>query len=67
MSKILKFKLNWWGLVGTTIMYIYIISLIFNYVINREVNQILQIGASFLALTHTVFQIKLVVKEITNS
>lgn len=62
----MKIKLGLWGLVGTTIIYIYIMNLFFNYVINREVDEILQIGASFMALIYTVFQIKLIVKEVIN-
>ena len=65
-NEMLKFKLGLWGVVGTTMIYIYIMNLFFSYVINREVDEILQIGASFIALFYTVFQIKLIVKEITN-
>lgn len=62
----LKFKLGLWGVVGTTIIYLYVMNLFFTYVINREVDEILQIGATFISLVYTVFQIKIVVKEITN-
>jgi hypothetical protein len=41
-------------------------NLFFNYVINREVDEILQIGASFIALIYTAFQIKQIVKEVIN-
>jgi hypothetical protein len=34
--------------------------------INRNVDEILQLGMTFLALVYTVFQIKLLVKEVTN-
>jgi hypothetical protein len=62
----MKIKLGLWWLVGTTIIYIYIMNLFFNYVINREVDEILQIGASFIALIYTAFQIKQIVKEVIN-
>lgn len=62
----LKFKLGLWGVVGTTIIYMYVMNLFFTYVINREVDEILQIGATFISLVYTVFQIKIVVKELTN-
>ncbi len=62
----LKFKLGLWGIVGTTIIYMYVMNLFFTYVVNREVDEILQIGGTFIALAYTVFQIKLVVNEIIN-
>lgn len=62
----LKLKLGLWGVVGTTMIYMYVMNLYFRYVVNSEVDEILQIGATFMALIYTVFQIKLIVKEVIN-
>lgn len=60
----LKFKIGWWGLVGLTILYLYIMSLYFHHVMSTSVDEILQIGATFLALVYTVFQVKLIVNKV---
>jgi len=62
----MNFKLGMWSTVGLTFVYIYIMNLYFDYMINRNVDEILQLGMTFLALVYTVFQIKLLVKEVTN-
>jgi hypothetical protein len=62
----MNFKLGMWGVVGLTFVYIYIMNLYFDYMINRNVDETLQFGMTFLALVYTVFQIKLLVKEVTN-
>ena len=62
----MNFKLGMWSTVGLTFVYIYIMNLYFDYMINRNVDEILQLGMTFLALVYTVFQIKLLVQEVTN-
>lgn len=62
----MNFKLGMWGVVGLTFVYIYIMNFYFDYMINRNVDETLQFGMTFLALVYTAFQIKLIIKEITN-
>jgi hypothetical protein len=61
-----NFKLGVWGIVILTIIYFLIMNVFFEYVINREVDLILQAGGSVIALMYTVFMIKLLVNEVFN-
>jgi hypothetical protein len=59
-------KLGIWGVVILTIIYLLVMNVFFEYVINREVDLILQAGGSVIVLMYTVFMIRLVVNKLFN-
>jgi hypothetical protein len=61
MKDIFKFKITGWGVLALTIVYVFIMNLFFDYVISREVESILQLGASFLALVYSVWQAQIII------
>ena len=61
-----KVKLGVWGVVILTVIYLLVMNVFFEYVINREVDIILQAGGSVIALMYTVFMISLVVNKVFN-
>jgi hypothetical protein len=61
-----KVKLGVWGVVILTVIYLLVMNEFLEYVINREVDIILQAGGSVIALMYTVFMIRLVVNKLFN-
>lgn len=62
-----KFIFSGWGLFCLTFIYLHVLSIYFEYVINREVAKELQIVLGLGVLTYTVFIIKLIVNLIQNN
>ena len=62
----MKSKLGQWGVVGLTFIYVFIMTVYFEYFINRNCDETLQLVVTFLALMYTVFQIRLIVEQLTN-
>jgi ABC-type sugar transport system permease subunit len=56
-------KLGLWGVIILTTIYLYLMNLYFEYIINREVASEIQIVVSLVALAYTIFQVKLIVKK----
>jgi hypothetical protein len=65
MKDIFKFKISGWGVLALTIVYVFIMNLFFDYVISREVDSILQLGASFFALVYSVWQVQIIISYFT--
>jgi hypothetical protein len=59
-------KLGLWGVIILTTIYFYVINLYFEYIINREVASEIQIVLGLVALSYTIFQIKLIVSKLNN-
>ena len=59
-------KLGLWGVIILTTIYLYVINLYFEYIINREVASEIQIVLGLVALSYTIFQIKLIVNKLSN-
>jgi hypothetical protein len=59
-------KLGLWGVILLTTIYLYVINLYFEYIINREVSSEIQIVLGLVALSYTIFQIKLIVNKLSN-
>lgn len=59
-------KLGIWGVVILTFIYLLVMNVFFEYVINSEVDLILQAGGSVIALMYTVFMVRLVVNKLYN-
>ena len=59
-------KLVIWGVVILTFIYLLVMNVFFEYVINSEVDLILQAGGSVIALMYTVFMVRLVVNKLYN-
>jgi apolipoprotein N-acyltransferase len=62
----MKSKLGSWGVIGLTFIYVFIMTVYFEYFINRNCDETLQLVVTFLALMYTVFQIRLIVEQLTN-
>ena len=59
-------RLGTWGVIILTMIYLIVINTFFEYVINREVNSIIQIVAVLVALAYTVFTLKLIINLVYN-
>jgi hypothetical protein len=57
-------RLGPWVTLALTMLYIFAMDLYFEYIISQEMDSIVQISATFLALFYTVWQIKLIVNQI---
>jgi hypothetical protein len=62
----MKIKLEHWVVIALTFTYISIMTLYFEYFVNRNVNEVLQLTVTFLALVYTVFQVRLIINQLTN-
>jgi hypothetical protein len=67
MKKYFEFEMKWWGVVLLVMAYMLIINSYFEYIINREMNEIVQSIASVIALMYTAWQINVIVKFINKS
>jgi hypothetical protein len=56
----LKLSSNGWIVLASTIIYISILTMMFEYVISREFPVFLQLVSLFLTLIYTVFQLKVI-------
>jgi hypothetical protein len=56
----LNLSRNGWMVLATTIIYISVLTMIFEYVISREFPVFLQLISLFCMLFYTVFQLKLI-------
>jgi hypothetical protein len=59
-------KLGLWGVILLTTIYLYVINLYFEYIINREVSSEIQIVLGLVALSYTIFTLKLIVNLVYN-
>jgi hypothetical protein len=59
-------KLGLWGVIILTTIYLYLMNMYFEYIINREVESEIQIVLGLVALSYTIFQIKLIVNKLSN-
>jgi hypothetical protein len=57
---------NGWLVLASTIVYISVLTMIFEYVISREFPVFLQLMSVFFALFYTVFQLKTLAKYVIN-
>ena len=57
----IKFELNGWILLMLFIIYFFVIGLYFEYILNREVNILVQAGVGVLALMYSTWQVQLLV------
>jgi hypothetical protein len=62
-----KFVLSWWGVSILTIIYLYLIELFTEYIINREVVSEIQIVLTFGVLVYTYYMLKLIYNFINNN
>lgn len=67
MKEFFKFEMKWWGVVLLSMIYMLIIGSYFEYIINREMNEIVQMIASVIALAYTAWQINVIVNFINKS
>jgi hypothetical protein len=62
----LKLSSNGWLVLASTIVYISVLTMIFEYVISREFPVVLQMVSVFFGLFYTVFQLKTISKYVIN-
>ena len=62
-----RFMFSGYGLFILTFIYLHVLSLYFEYVINREVAKELQIVLGLGVLTYTVLIVKLIVNLVQNN
>lgn len=67
MKKFINFEMKWWMLALLTILYIYTIGMYFEYFINRNIDEFVQIIVSVIALIYTVWQIKIITNFINKT
>jgi hypothetical protein len=60
IKKLFGITLGMWGTIATVFIYVFIVGKYGEYVINREVDYIIQLIATFVVLFYTVWQIKLI-------
>ena len=66
MKSWLDFSGNGWMVLASTIIYISILTVIFEYVISREFPMFLQMITVFFVLFYTVFQLKTIARYFIN-
>ncbi len=62
----MKIKLEPWLVIALTFIYITCMTFYFEYFVNRNTNELLQVTVAFLALMYTVFQVRLIINQLTN-
>jgi nitrogen fixation protein FixH len=67
MKKFFKFNITGWHVLASLLAYIFIMNLFFDYVISREVDSLVQLGASFIALVYTVWQVQNIISYINKT
>ena len=58
-------NLGLWTIIGMIMVYILSMNLFFEYVINREVPQIIQAAGLLISMAYTVFMIRIIVWNVS--
>lgn len=58
-------NLGLWTIIGMIMVYILSMNLFFEYVINREVHQIIQGTGLLIAMAYTVFMIRIIIWNVS--
>lgn len=66
MKSWLNLSSNGWLVLATTIVYISVLTIMFEYVISREFPMFLQMTSVFFGLFYTVFQLKIIAQYVIN-
>jgi hypothetical protein len=64
MKNIFKFNVTGWHVLASLLVYICVMNLYFDYIISREVDALVQIIASFIALGYTSWQLQIIINYI---
>jgi nitrogen fixation protein FixH len=67
MKNLFKFNITGWHVLAALLAYIFVMNLFFDYVISREVDSLVQLGASFIALIYTVWQVQIIISYINKT
>jgi uncharacterized BrkB/YihY/UPF0761 family membrane protein len=62
-----KFMLGGWGVIILTMIYLSVMGMYFEYIINREVLEVVQIVSTLGVLVSTYYMFKLIYKFIYNN
>ena len=60
----MKIKLGAWGIAILTVLYISVLDVFFKFIINREIDGVIQLSASFFVLVYSVWHFKLIINFI---
>lgn len=58
-------NLGLWTIIGMVMVYILSMNLFFEYVINREVHQIIQAAGLLIAMGYTIFMIRIIIWNVS--
>lgn len=58
-------NLGLWTIIGMIMVYILSMNLFFEYVINREVHQIIQASGLLIAMGYTIFMIRIIIWNVS--
>jgi len=61
-----KFMLGGWGVIILTMIYLSVMGMYFEYIINREVLEVVQLVLTLGVLVYTVYMIKLIINLVYN-
>ena len=61
-----KFMLGGWGVIILTMIYLGVMGMYFEYIINREMMEVVQLVLTLGVLVYTVYMIKLIINLVYN-
>jgi hypothetical protein len=61
-----KFMLGGWGVIILTMIYLSVMGMYFEYIINREVLEVVQLVLTLGVLVYTVYMVKLIINLVYN-
>jgi hypothetical protein len=67
MKNIFKFNVTGWHVLASLLVYIFIMNLFFDYIISREMDSIVQLITSFIALVYTSWEIQIITSYINKT
>lgn len=67
MKNIFKFNVTGWHVLASLLVYIFVMNLFFDYIISREMDSLVQLITSFIALVYTSWQIQIITSYINKT
>jgi nitrogen fixation protein FixH len=67
MKNIFKFNVTGWHVLASLLVYIFVMNLFFDYIISREMDSLVQLITSFIALVYTSWQIQIITSYISKT
>ena len=67
MKNIFKFNVTGWHVLASLLVYIFVMNLFFDYIISREMDSLVQLITSFIALVYTSWEIQIITSYINKT